>query len=253
MSAREQVRQIISSGYTADIADEILKSYAEIEDNFVLGKWKASELDAGHFVESVRRLLELQLTGTYTPFAAQLSRFSDVVLRQYENATGHNDSYRMLIPQALKSMYSIRNKRGVGHVAGVSPNEMDATFILYSAKWVLAEIVRLNSTLSLGETQTLISQIVEREVSVLWKAENFTRVLSTKLRARDKVLVLLFDSSPRSDSELREIIEYSNATKFKNLLRELHRERLIEYRGGECFISPRGSIAAEQIIHSQRS
>jgi hypothetical protein len=252
LSARSQVRKIIASAYTEDIADELLKSYAEIENNYVLGRWKASELDAGHFVESVRRLLELQLTGAYTPFTTKLGNFSDAVLKQYENATGHDESFRMLIPRTLKSIYNIRNKRGVGHVAGVSPNEMDATFILYSVKWVLAELVRLNSTLSLQETQILISQIVEREMSLLWKEENFTRVLSTRLRARDKVLVLLLDSSPRSDSELQATIEYTSATKFKKVLRELHRERLIEYReSGECFISPLGSAAAEAIIYLQ--
>lgn len=251
MTPREQVRSIIAGAYTGEIAAEVLKAYAEIEDNFRLGKWKASELDAGHFVEAVRRLLELQLTGTYTPFTEQLSRFSDATLKQYENATGHDDSYRMLIPRALKSIYNIRNKRGVGHVAGVSPNEMDATFILYSVKWVLAEIVRLNSTLSIEDTQSVIAQIVERELSLLWKEEGFVRVLHTKMRAREKVLVLLYDSQPRTDAELRDIAEYVSVSKFRGVLRDLHRERLIEYRpGGECFISPLGRSTAEAIIHA---
>lgn len=253
MSARDQVRQIIAGAYTEEIADEVLSAYAEIEDNFVLRKWKASELDAGHFVESVRRLLELELTGSCTPFASRLSNFTDAVLVQYENATGgHDEAYRMLIPRVLKAMYNIRNKRGVGHVSAVSPNEMDATFLLYSAKWVVAEIVRLNSTLSFDDTQKLVSQIVEREIGVLWKEETFTRVLSTRPRTKDQVLVLLFDASPRSEPELRAITEYRNATNFRRLLRQLHAERMIEYSSdGSCHISPLGSRRAEEIIHSQ--
>lgn len=138
------VETILRSRYPADIVKALLDAYREIESNYALQKWKPSELDAGHFVEAARRILEHELFGQATPINQQISKFSDQVLVKYEQATG-DESYRMLIPRALKSVYNIRNKRGVGHVGPVSPNEMDATYILYSVKWVLAELVRLVS------------------------------------------------------------------------------------------------------------
>ncbi len=54
---------ILKKGFDKLIADAIVKAYQEIEQNYVLRKWKPSELDAGHFVEAVRRAIDLELTG----------------------------------------------------------------------------------------------------------------------------------------------------------------------------------------------
>jgi hypothetical protein len=239
---------ILKAKYPADLAKALVDSYREIESNYVLGKWKVSELDSGHFVEAARRVLELELTGSYTRINEQLSKFSDAVLKQYENAAG-DDSYRLLIPRALKAIYNIRNKRGVGHVGGVSPNEMDATYILYTVKWVLAEIVRLASGASIQDTQKAVDEIVERTFSVIWKHGDVTRILDTSLGARSQVLILLYDSSSQTETKLRESTEYSNPTKFRVILRELHGKRLIEYLAdGSCVLTPKGTLEAEQLL-----
>lgn len=240
--------QVLKARFPSDVVDALLSAYREIESNFALKRWKASELDAGHFVEAARRMLEHVLTGSHTPIAAPISKFTDQVLKAYEQAQG-DESYRMLIPRALKAIYNIRNKRGVGHIAGVSPNEMDATYILYTVKWVLAEFVRLSSGLSVPDTQKIVDALVERRLSVLWKEGDVTRVLDTKMRAVDQILVLLYDRSPQSVEELRAAVEYKNATKFKQLVKELHRKRHL-YRQPDdlCVISPTGLAAAERLL-----
>lgn len=239
---------ILLSRYPNGLVDALLGSYREIEGNFVVKKWKASELDAGHFVESARRILEFELTGSYTPLTQQLSKFTDAVLKQYEQAAG-DESYRMLIPRALKAVYNIRNKRGVGHVAGVSPNEMDATYILYTVKWVLAEIVRLVSGASTQDTQKAVDAIVERRLSTIWKEGDITRILDTRMKARDQVLVLLYDSSPQTEAELREAIEYKNKTSFRAIIKGLHKKKLIFAQADEkCIISPTGLVEAEAVL-----
>jgi hypothetical protein len=116
-------------------------------------------------------------------------------------------------------------------------------------KWVLAELVRLGSQLTIQETQQLVDKIVERQYTLVWKSDGIIRILDTKLVAREKVLVLLYDDSPRSDESLRSIIEYRNGTGFRAILRDLHRKRLIEYKDDQnCVISPAGLLEAEAII-----
>ena len=53
-----KVSECLTEKYPIEIVDHILSSYAEVENNFRLEKWKPSELDAGHFVEAVRRLVD---------------------------------------------------------------------------------------------------------------------------------------------------------------------------------------------------
>ena len=144
------------------LVDALLSAQKEIEGNYLHRKWKASELDAGHFVEAARRIIEHRLFGTYTPIGKDLPTFNDRLLQQYEQASG-DQSYRILIPRVLRAIYGIRNKRGVGHLGLISPNEMDATLILYNVKWVIAEILRLESGLAVSDIQKVIEHVIERQ------------------------------------------------------------------------------------------
>jgi len=241
---------ILKRKFPTDISENIVSSYKDIEKNFALKRWKTSELDGGHFVESVRRLIEHELLGSYTPFTEKLPNFTDSELKKYEQASG-DESYRILIPRALKSIYNIRNKRGVGHITGVSPNKMDASYIFSTAKWVLAEVVRLSPGLSINETQEIVDRIVTRQIEILWKDEEkeILRILNPRIRAKDQILILLLDKSPQSEQDLRSAIEYQNSSRFREFLRELHKERLIEYQEeGTCHLSPKGEIEAERLI-----
>ena len=128
---------------------------------------------------------------------------------------------------------------------------MDSTYILYTVKWVLAEFVRLNSNYSTEDTQKLINTIIERKNSLIWKTDSLERVLDKNLPIPSQILVLLYVESPRTEDELRSIIEFWNRSKFKDILKNLHRERKIELTSdGTCTISPIGMNIAEDIIIS---
>ena len=179
------IEAVLKGRYPVDVCDALLEAYREIEENFSLQKWKATELDAGHFVEASRRLIEHELFGSYTAIGNRLPPFSDGELKRYENATG-DESLRMLIPRVLKSIFNIRNKRGIGHLGTISANEMDSTLILYNVKWVLAEFVRLATGISPNATQRMIDSIVERRVGVLWKHYGIVRILMKRCQLRSK-------------------------------------------------------------------
>jgi len=127
------ITDIVVAASDSTLAGAIIESYQELERNHFLQAWKTSELDAGHFVEAVRRFLDLQLFGSYAPVGKALSSFNDVAVKRYESASGE-ESYRIHMPRLLWTMYGIRNKRGVGHLSLVKPNEIDASLVLHSAK-----------------------------------------------------------------------------------------------------------------------
>ncbi len=243
-------RRLIASThrFPSDVIDALLAAYSEIENNYALRKWKASELDAGHFVEAARRIIEQALFKSHTPIGKELPDFSDAELKRYEQASG-DESFRILIPRILKAVYNIRNKRGVGHLGVVSPNEMDATYILYTVKWVLAELVRLTSGANVREIQAAVNSIVERHLTVLWKHEGIVRILASGLATRQEVLILLYDRSPQAEEELRSVVEYKNESNFRKILSRLHKDRFIEYVSTMAVhITPKGVLQAEQVL-----
>lgn len=249
---RELILNILTDASDATLAKCLVNAYVEIEENFAIKKWKASELDAGHFVEAMRRFLELKFIGSYTPLSKQLAPFNDAILKGYEQSSG-NESYRILIPQILKAIYSIRNKRGVGHLATISPNEMDATVILYSSKWILAEVIRIESQLSLKESEGVIKKLIQRQIETIWIENDIERILNTKFSVSAKVLVLLLVDSPRTAKDLQNIIDSKDTKYFRKVLVKLHNERLIEYKNDSCYISPLGLIKAEELILNEQT
>jgi len=244
---------VLERGFDRKIAKAIIDAYSEIERNYVLRKWKPSELDAGHFVEAVRRALDLELTGTYLPLNRTLPPFDDNCLHQYEQRTG-DQSYRVLIPRILKSIYNVRNRRGVAHISDINPNEMDATLILYTVKWILAELLRLKSGLSTEKTQKMLESIVERHCPLVWKEGNIESIMDPRMKAREQILILLYKNSPRMDTEIQQIAEYSNSTNFRNILKRLHKIKFIYYqKDRNCHITPTGVNIAEEIIQKYAS
>jgi hypothetical protein len=244
------IKTILQNSSDAILANEIVSAYEEIEKNFISKNWKVTELDAGHFVEAVRRFIELKLFGNYTPIGTTLQSFNDPLLRSYENATG-DESYRILIPRTLYSIYAIRNKRGVGHIGLVKPNQIDATLIFQSVKWTLAELIRLNSTIDINETDKLISQITQRQLDILWKQDGITRILNKNMRIDKKVLILLYDTSPQSKDQLQLNTKYRDKSAFKKILKKLDSNLLIEFKQDDsCHITPLGENEAEIIMLS---
>ena len=235
------------------LAESLLATFKEVEKNYFLRSWKTSELDSGHFVESVRRFIDFRLAGFYTPIGTTLSNFNSNELRRLENASG-SEAYRLHIPRALFTIYGLRNKRGVGHLGLVSPNYLDATLIVATCKWVLGEILRAESSLTFDETAAIVDAIVERPIPGLWDAGNTRRILAEGLSLREQILFLLLAESPQHSDRLVVSTGYTNATYFKKLLRTLHEERRIELAAdGNCYLSPTGHREAEKIALNVKS
>lgn len=245
----EEIIDGISHKIPKELSSSLLEAYSSALKEYKKGNWKYAGNELGQFVETARRILEYVITGEYTALSQSLPLFNEVVLKFYEQTNVDIDvSFRILIPRYLFSMYTIRNKRGIIHKGVIEPNAMDSTILLYCAKWILAEIVRLCSCLSFEKTAEIINYIVEKEMTMFWQAGNSIRLLNNAIDTSQKVLCLLYYKDKQSDKELQSQIEYSNTTRFKSILKELHKARKIEYANGICEISPLGLQVAELIV-----
>ena len=152
--------KILEAASDKTLAAAILTTFKEVEKNFFLRSWKTSELDSGHFVEAARRFIDCRLGGAYCPIGKTLPTFNNTELTRLENLTG-KEAYRLHIPRALFAIYGLRNKRGVGHLGLISPNYLDATFIMATCKWVLGEFLRTESTMSFDDTMAVVERFVD--------------------------------------------------------------------------------------------
>ncbi|MFA6462011.1 MAG: hypothetical protein WCV90_07135 [Candidatus Woesearchaeota archaeon] len=229
--------------------------YGEIIRNFRENRFEPSELNGAKFAEAVFRTLEWYTSSTkvYTPFGTSIRDFEQAS-RKFESMSSFPDSMRFHIPKLLASIYSLRNKRGVGHIGGdINPNHMDASLVVSISKWILAELVRIFYAVNLQEANTIVEHLVAKEFPIVWDVLNRKRILDTSLDFNKKVLVLLHSCYPNpvNEKNLLYWVEYSNPSFFRTkILIPLHEEKMIEYDNNSKYIliSPKGIKFVEEKV-----
>ncbi len=239
----------------AVLSSRLIERYGALKSAYTNGQHDASGLRAGRFAEVLIRVLQNELTGSYTPLGQQLAPFDQEVdaLSKTPKTSGP-ESLRIIIPRALLFLSTLRNKRGIGHEGGdVDANEIDAATCVRVADWCLSELIRVVHTLSLEEAQALLDAIAEREVPHVWAGAGVKRVLDPLLPTRDQVLILLY-SEPDTAVPVEDLFEWTEYGRLDNfrsrVLQVLHRERFVEYdrQTDTVLLTPRGADEVDQTI-----
>jgi hypothetical protein len=243
----------------ADVPDKFRKRliayYESLKREHAAARYEAAGVAAGKFCEIVLRLLQQAVSGSSTEFGTKISNFVDEC-RKLENLkrSAAIESLRIVIPRALVFMYTIRNKRGIGHVGGdIEANRIDSATLTRLADWVVCELIRIYHGLSLEEAQDLIDTLATRSLPEIWEVAGKRRVLREGLSASQQALLLLYadPSSYVLAEDLCSWVEYSRPSEFRRkVLRPLHKKRLIEFdeESAIVYISPKGVREVEQSI-----
>lgn len=237
----------------------IIKQFLALKTALAAGNDKAVGIEAGHVCETVLRLLQQEVHGNHTGFGKKIGNFGDECRRLITSSNGAvNESLRLVIPRALVYVYTMRSKRGIGHVGGdVDANRIDAVTIAQTCDWIICELIRCFHGLSLEEAQDLVDGLTIRSVPEVWEVGGKKRILKKGLPFKDQVLLLCYQdpSSAILSEDLFDWVEYSNFSVFKNkVLAPLHKERLIEYdQSADCVtISPLGAKDVQDRILQEK-
>ncbi len=239
--------------------DKLIDSYLEVKSRYTKSRYESSYdaagLSTGKFCESAIRLLQQEILGSHTPFGAHITNFADEC-RKIVSApkTAGNESLRIIVPRALVFLYTVRGKRGIGHVGGdVEANIIDLTATVKVCDWVICELIRIYHKLPIEDAQNIVDSIALRAVPAIWEVRGKRRVLSTEINFKQKALLLLYADVDQGvlTEDLFEWVEYSRLNLFKtNVLKQLHESRLVEYDKNEeiVLISPLGISEVENNI-----
>jgi len=234
---------------------KIIQAYLELKRNCSEHRYEAAGLSTGKYCEVIIRLLQQIVLGTYTAFGKHISNFTDECQKLIQApAIAGNESERIVIPRALAYLYTMRNKRGIGHVGGdIDANAIDSATMARAADWVMCELIRINHGLSLEEAQDIVDGISIRQLPTVWEVAGKKRVLKDGLKTKDQALLLLYScvESAVLVEDLCSWVEYSNPHVFKNkVVAELHKARLIEHdkETDSVFLSPKGADYVEKTL-----
>ena len=251
------------NGVPKKFRDRIVKAYLEMKRRFSEARfnssWDTSGLSAGKFCEATFRFLQEHLTGTSIAFGKNIPNFADGCRALIAlPATTGIESLRVIMPRALVFLYTLRGKRGIGHVGGdVEANEIDAATVMRICDWIVCELIRVFHSLSLEEAQGLIDALSKRSVPEIWEIAGKKRVMRTDLSYAAQTLLLLYSQPEEAilSEDLFSWTEHSNLGMYKtSVLLALHKKRLVEYdrESDIVYISPSGIAKVEQTILTAR-
>jgi hypothetical protein len=239
----------------ATLRDDLLAAFNNIVKNYREHRWEPAELNGGKLCEAVYTIVKGWLEGgNYPPRSKKPGNFGPTLWemeRKYQTVP-NSSSARVLVPRMMLGLLDIRNNRNVGHTGGdVDPNHMDATAVLYTAKWLVAELVRLLHTLSTDEATAIVEALTEREVPMVWVHGDKKRVLHTGLSWKQQTLLLLLtETDDVAEADLVRWLEHkSDAVYRRDVLNPMHKARLLEYDKQERTVRllPPGVVVAEGI------
>ena len=229
----------------------LIGTYLEVKESHRQANSELVGLKAGKFCEVLIRLLQQEVTGTYIQFSKKIPNMADecrkIISAQNNSIT---DSVKVVIPRALIFLYTMRNKRGIGHIGGdIDANNIDSATIARISDWILCELIRVFHKMPIEKAQDLIDSISARSLPIIWEVAGRKRVLNNTLTAKQKVLLLLY-SEPNTavfTEDLCSWVEYAPNMFKKRVLAGLHQERLIEYEKDSelVYLSPLGTKLVE--------
>lgn len=246
------------SGIPKGFRSRIISAYLGIKKAFQEQQPEACGLKAGKFCEVALRFLQQHLIGTHTPFTLKITNFDVECQRLGQSPkTAGPEALRVILPRALAFLYTLRNKRGIGHVGGdVEANIIDAATITRVADWCVCELIRVFHTLSLEEAQALLDAVAARQLPLVWTVSGKKRVLRPGLDYTSQTLLLLYADTSEGvpTDDLLNWVEHSNSAVYRrDVLRRLHKLRLIEYDEdlGMVILSPAGVRRVEEELLPQ--
>jgi hypothetical protein len=238
----ENIKKILCTSIDTDLVEHLLGHYKELKQKFFLGQYEPSQLNCAKFAEVIIRILEYITKGNYSPFGENVSL--DALAKELEHLPKSKfpDSLRIHIPRVLRATYDIRSKRGVAHIGEISPNLMDATFVVSACDWIMAEFIRLYHTDDSNEAQRAINSIVERKVPIIEEFGDDLKVLTTNLPVADKILLILYKRYPNYvlTSDLKNWIKTKSPSHVTTVLSQLDNDAKVHRKGKENIITRKG-------------
>ena len=121
-----------------------------------------------------------------------------------------------------------------GHV---DPNHIDASAVVSIADWVMAELIREFHDIDIKDAQKIADSLVDRKIPLVWQSGDIRRVLNPTLSISTHVLLLSSLSETVTKDDLLRWIEPQNRSYFYQVLRQMHKSRLIELSSDETTIA----------------
>jgi hypothetical protein len=239
-------KSFIDGGLPEDLVASLLDEYESNKRRYFLNDYRPAAVDAGRFCEAVTRVVQYLGKDPHVPLSAEIKVES--ALNKIENDMSLEEGLRLHIPRAIRLVYGVRNKRDTGHLkSGIDPSLQDATLVVGTLDWILAELVRVAHGVTSDEAQDLIAGIATKDVPLV-SVYNDKPVLLADLKHVDHLLVVLYWASSGSVTrgQIRGWLPEKMTKNLSRVLSAAEKDHYVHLDGSDVFLTPKGRRYVEE-------
>ncbi|MCR4314019.1 MAG: hypothetical protein NUV84_02100 [Candidatus Uhrbacteria bacterium] len=229
-----------------ELSEKLFEEYLEVKKRFFVGDWGPGQLKGGRFAEVVLRIFQSILGLACSPLGTDIPANEKTKLLNTVINDGRVDEHvRQLVVPITRLLLDFRNKRDAAHLGGFDANEMDASYVLASATWVLCELIRVYGGQTMPEAQRIVHELVLKDFPTVIEFEGEIHIARNNLTAKQEALVLLYRTQKADFEFLFSKTRDGNRSRFRDALKEMERSKLIGLKDQEYFLMPLGKKGVE--------
>lgn len=215
------------AGYlTATLSTELVGDFVKLRHDCSTGTLERAS--PGKFVETFVQCLQQLANGSYDA----KPDVDGYLSKKAENETQLPEGLRICGARLARSIYTFRNKRNIAHKNPVDPNRFDLALAHHGAAWIMAELLRNATSISMHEAGVLI-ELIQAPVGTLVEEIDGVRLVHADTSVRGEILILLHSHFPERVpvSAILATMSARSAGSVKNRLGELRTAKLLHGDG----------------------
>jgi hypothetical protein len=152
--------------------------------------------------------------------------------KKAESETSLPEGVRICAARLARSIYTLRNKRNIAHKNPVDSNTFDLALAHQGAAWIMAELLRNATGISMQEAGALI-ELLQAPVGTLVEEIDGTRLVHADTSVKGEILILLHSHYPERVPvpNILKSMSARSAGSVKNRLGELRTAKLLHGDG----------------------
>lgn len=245
---RNRLVTALTGLFGSDLAQNVTDNFLKIRQDVATGTLERAS--PGKFVETFVQCLQQISRGSYDASPSVDSYLNTRV----ENDTVLPDGLRFSAGRIARSMYTMRNKRNIAHTGEVDPNGYDLAYLHHAASWIMAELVRSASGVSMAEAGALI-ELLQAPVGMLVEEIDGVRLVHADVSTRVELLIFLHSHYPdrASMDEIKQTLSRRSASDIRGRISHLKGKKLIfgDNASGYRLTAPGHAAAVAEISKIQ--
>jgi hypothetical protein len=200
--AKEELEKLLVAQFAANYVKAAIGHYQKSIEEFQLSEWENSIAKGGKLIEACLKALWSHV-GEPVP-TGKAFKAGAIIDGLAKKPATFDDTVRLTIPRACRLVYDVASNRGGRHDAGeVDPNQMDATMVVGTCSWILAEMLRFaqKGAMDLDSVALLVAGLNQRKFPFTEDIDGRVYFSLKGLSARDVVLLTLWRIHPRRMSK----------------------------------------------------